>query len=250
MNFPFLTRQTISNYVSLNAAEKLALFEGGMVVLIDKPLGWTSFDVVHRVRMARRVKRVGHCGTLDPFATGLLVICFGKATKAVDSLMVGDKIYDAVLTLGKTTDSYDSEGEIISESEWRHLTHEEIARSVASLIGEQDQIPPDFSAIKIGGKPAYKFARKGTKIVLAPRKIIIHNIELLRIEDELLFIRVTCTKGTYIRSLARDIGESLGCGAFASSLRRIRSGDLDIDSALSVDNFRELFRHESASKDA
>ena len=204
------------------------------VILIDKPVGPTSFQMVQRVRRALGVKKVGHAGTLDPFASGLLVICVGRpATKQISRFMAGEKEYEARMRLGVETDSQDLEGKVIRHRSVPKLSRERIDRILAGFVGETMQTPPQYSALKHKGKPLYYYARKGIKVVKEPRKVVIREISCLGSEGDTLDIRVICGKGTYIRTLAADIGEELGCGAHLIALRRLRCGNLKVSHAVS-----------------
>ncbi len=203
------------------------------VLLIDKPVGPTSFRIVQQVRRALSIKKVGHAGTLDPLASGLLVVCVSRgATKHIDKIMVGEKEYIGTLCLGKQTTTLDSEGEITVTGSTAHITEEDIRQCLTRFLGEQSQIPPQYSAVKHKGKPLYHYARKGEVIEKEPRLIFIRELELLEVEGDLVTVRVVCSKGTYIRTLADDIGRELGCGAYLSGLRRTRSGILHVDNAI------------------
>lgn len=221
----------------------MAEFEAG-VFLIDKPVGPSSFSMVRHVRRVLQMKKVGHAGTLDPFASGLLVICAGRpATKMISRLMEGEKEYLATLTLGKETTTQDPEGEVIAECEVKTLTSELVDECLQSFVGEQQQIPPQFSALKHKGKPLYYYARQGIEIKKEPRTISIQCLQrtdagiLLGGAANELKIRVVCSKGTYIRTLAADIGGKLGCGAYLSELRRIRSGAFSVYDSFPGDEF-------------
>lgn len=217
-------------------------FLTGETLLIDKPLGWTSFDVVKRVRsiLTRRygIKKlkVGHAGTLDPLATGVLIVCTGRATKRIEQLQNGLKEYVADITLGATTPSYDLEKEIDATYPYEHITRDLVDRTLPSFVGHVMQVPPVFSAVKVDGKRAYSLARKGKEVELKAKPLEIKELEVLAFEPPLLRVRVLCSKGTYIRALARDIGESLGSGAHLSALRRTRVGEFTIDRCLSLDD--------------
>jgi tRNA pseudouridine55 synthase len=220
-------------------------FKTGAVLLFDKPLDWTSFDVVNKVRwmLCRKLDvkklKVGHAGTLDPKATGLVIVCTGKATKTVDLLQAEDKEYVATLKLGATTPSYDLEKEEDQTFPTDHITKELIEEHLKQFIGEIDQIPPIFSAIKVDGKRAFDFARKGKELELKARKIVISDITILRFEMPELVLNIQCGKGTYIRSLARDLGESLECGAYLTGLIRTRSGSNVLENAWTIENFEK-----------
>ncbi|MBC7447685.1 MAG: tRNA pseudouridine(55) synthase TruB [Hymenobacteraceae bacterium] len=212
----------------------LNLFDSdGALWLLDKPLTWTSFDVVNKVRNILRQK-VGHAGTLDPLASGLLILGSGKGTKLMESLMGQEKEYTGTLTLGQTTLSADRETAVSQERPWQYLTEEVIRAATVAFTGVIQQHPPLFSAIKIGGKKAYELARKGKDIVPDARPVTITIFEITAIAGPEVAFRVVCSKGTYIRSLARDLGEALGCGAHLSSLVRTRIGDYRLTNAFSL----------------
>ena len=212
----------------------------GEILYIDKPKGWTSFDAVKRVRGAllRRMKikklKVGHAGTLDPLATGVMIVCTGKATKLIDSLQAGVKEYIADIALGATTPSFDLETAIDATYPVDHITRQMVEDVLSRFIGRIEQIPPKFSACKIDGKRAYSLARAGKDVDLKPKILVIDDIELLDYSTSNIRVRVVCSKGTYIRALARDIGEALGSGAHLTDLRRTRVGDISIDRCMSV----------------
>jgi tRNA pseudouridine55 synthase len=212
----------------------------GSLWLLNKPLNWTSFDVVNKVRNILRQK-VGHAGTLDPLASGLLILGSGRGTKQMESLMGQDKEYTGTLTLGQTTPSCDRETGVDQELPWQHLTIDDVRAATAAFTGLIQQHPPLFSAIKIGGKKAYELARKGKSIVPDARPVTIHEFEILGIEGPEVSFRVACSKGTYIRSLARDLGAALGCGAHLSSLVRTRIGAYRLEDAFSLEQM-EPFR--------
>lgn len=217
-------------------------FEEGEVLLINKPLGWTSFDVVNRLRIAIReclgIKKikVGHAGTLDPLADGLLILCTGKFTKQIDDYQAQEKEYIGTFTLGATTPSFDLEHDIDERYEYKHITPEMITRVVESFTGNIEQIPPVFSAIKINGKRAYKFARKEKELKLEPRPITISQFEITGTELPDVHFKISCSKGTYIRSLARDFGHALQSGAHLTRLRRTRIGDFKLSEAWNLDD--------------
>ncbi len=222
-------------------------FITGETIYIDKPLKWTSFDVVKRVRgalqrrLGRRLK-VGHAGTLDPLATGVMVICTGRSTKLIDTLQAGVKEYIATIKLGATTPSFDLETEIDATYPTAHITRELIEETLPRFRGTISQIPPAFSACKVDGKRAYKIARQGKDPDLKPKTLVIDEIEMLQFENMELTIRVVCSKGTYIRALARDIGAALHSGGHLTSLRRTRVGSATIDRCISVDSAIKLIR--------
>lgn len=213
---------------------------------IDKPYEWTSFDAVKRLRGALQRKlgirkfKVGHAGTLDPLATGVLIVCTGKATKRIAELQEGTKEYVADIMLGATTPSYDLETEIDSRYPWEHITPEGIKEILPRFVGCVMQVPPVFSAVKVDGKRAYKFARKGAEVELKAKPLQIDEIEVLSYEAPMLRIRVVCSKGTYIRALARDIGEALGSGAHLTALRRTRVGDIKIADCQTLDEALQM----------
>lgn len=217
-------------------------FVAGEIIAIDKPLTWTSFDAVKRVRGAiqRRLHmkkfKVGHAGTLDPLATGVLIVCTGRATKEIDRLQAGTKEYVAELTLGATTPSFDLETEIDATYPKEHITAELVAEVLPRFQGTIMQVPPVYSAVKIDGKRAYKYARTGTEVELKAKPLVIDELEMLESElPDRLRLRIVCSKGTYIRALARDIGEALGSGAHLTALRRTRVGDITIADCVSPD---------------
>lgn len=215
-------------------------FVSGQILRVDKPLHWTSFDVVKRIRgvLRRRcgIKRfkVGHAGTLDPLATGVMLVCTGRATKLINDLQSGRKEYLATICLGATTPSHDLETEIDSTSPIDHLTEADVRRALEQFKGVIDQVPPIFSAVKIDGKRAYKFARRGEAPEIKPKQVEISELELLSCRLPEVRLRIICGKGTYIRSLARDLGAALGVGAHLTALRRTRVGDTSIYQCLSA----------------
>lgn len=218
-------------------------FLGGEVLLFDKDLDWTSFDLVQRVRntlckkMGIKKMKVGHAGTLDPLATGLMILCTGKFTKKIESFQAQEKEYTATLKLGATTPSFDLETEEDSSTDISFITLQAVENTIKKFQGEIEQVPPIFSAVKVNGKRAFNYARNGEEVKLQPKKIVIKKIEVESFDLPYLKIRVECSKGTYIRSLARDIGESLKCGAYLTNLRRTRIGDFRVENAISVDFF-------------
>lgn len=220
-------------------------FLGGEVLLFDKNLDWTSFDLVQRVRntLCRKMKikkmKVGHAGTLDPLATGLMILCTGKATKRIESFQAKEKEYLATLKIGATTPSFDLETEEDSQKDYAHVSKEIFKMAVEKFEGEIEQIPPIFSAVKVKGKRAFEFARKGEELELRAKKIVIKEISIEKFELPFVEIKVTCSKGTYIRALARDIGEELKCGAYLYGLRRTRIGEFKVEDAITVDFFLE-----------
>lgn len=219
-----------------------AEFENGKVLNINKPEGWTSFDVVKKIRSTIRVKKVGHAGTLDPFATGVLLVCTGRATKQVEDLMQLEKEYVAELELGKTTDSFDRTGKILSETEVGQLAETEIQGVCAQFEGETLQTPPMYSALKINGQRLYELARKGITVERRPRKINIYRLDVLNMEIPSVTVRVVCSRGTYVRALAHDIGERLGCGAYLKALVRSRIGSYRLADAMTIEEFTTYYR--------
>lgn len=213
----------------------------GEIISVDKPLGWTSFDVVKRLRGAiqRRLDvkkfKVGHAGTLDPLATGVMIVVTGRATKRIEELQAGIKEYIATIALGATTPSFDLETEIDATYPTDHITRALVESTIKQFVGTIEQVPPSFSACKVGGKPAYLLARRGREVELKAKTLVIDEIELLNFEPESITLRVVCSKGTYIRALARDIGQALNTGAHLTALRRTRVGDVSADDCLSVE---------------
>jgi tRNA pseudouridine55 synthase len=211
----------------------------GKVLLINKPLHWTSFDAVKKIRILTGISKVGHAGTLDPLATGLLIICTGKFTKKINEYMAREKEYTGHFTLGAVTPTYDLESEPTDQKPFAHLTPQDIRQAAARFTGDIEQVPPLHSAIKKDGKPAYLSARKGKELKLDPRKVHIPVFEIPRVELPIVHFRVVCSTGTYIRSLAYDMGQALGCGAFLSSLCRTRIGEFKLEDAVDMKTFEE-----------
>ncbi|HEX7903393.1 MAG TPA: tRNA pseudouridine(55) synthase TruB [Chitinophagaceae bacterium] len=214
-------------------------FEEGRVLLINKPIEWTSFGVVSKIRNLIRIKKVGHAGTLDPLATGLLILCTGKFTKRINEYMAREKEYAGTFTLGSTTPTYDLESEPVNFKEITSLSNEKIQCATKNFIGEIMQVPPAHSAIKVNGKRVYELARQGMDVKLEPRKVTISEFEITRIELPVVHFRVVCSTGTYIRSLANDFGEALECGAYMSRLCRTRIGEFKLEDAMSIEAFAE-----------
>jgi tRNA pseudouridine55 synthase len=209
-------------------------------ILIDKPAGPTSHDVVDAIRRRFQIKKVGHCGTLDPNATGLLIIVLGRGTKLSEKLMGDDKVYEGTIKFGETTASYDSDGELIGSLPVPPMTLEQLNTDATSFLGDQMQMPPMVSAIKKNGVPLYKLARKGIEVEREPRLVHIYNFRFTRYEEPLGDFRVACTKGTYVRSIAHDLGQKLGCGAHLAALRRSVSGKFDVAEATRLDEVLKL----------
>ena len=209
-------------------------------LLIDKPAGPTSHDVVDNIRRQFRLHKVGHCGTLDPNATGLLIIVLGRGTKLSEKLMSSDKVYEGTVKFGETTASYDADGELVASLPVPPTTVEELNQLAATFVGDQMQTPPMVSAIKKDGVPLYKLARKGIEVVREPRLIHIYNFRFSEYQEPVGHFRVACTKGTYVRSLAHELGQKLGCGAHLANLRRTVSGKFDVKDAMEFEEVLNL----------
>lgn len=212
------------------ALPTISPFDGALI--IDKPATWTSHDVVAKVRNHFRLEKVGHCGTLDPMATGLLILVLGKATKYSERFMSSDKVYEGVMRLGETTDSYDADGELTGSMLVPPLSVDDLNEAAASFTGDLMQTPPMVSAVKVGGTPLYKLARKGQQVAREPRLVHVYTYRFDDYEEPFAYFKVSCTKGTYVRSLAHDLGQKLGCGAHLTKLRRTASGRFDIADAV------------------
>ena len=210
-------------------------FEEGRVLLIDKPLDWTSFDVVRKIRNQIKIKKVGHAGTLDPLATGLLIVCTGKFTKKITEFMAQEKEYTGTITLGACTPTYDLESVPEQIKPTNHLTETDIQQALLAFKGPIEQVPPAHSAIKINGKRVYELARKGKEVQLEPRPVTIYAFDITRFALPEIDFRVVCSTGTYIRSLANDLGAALGVGGYLSALRRTRIGTFTVDEAITPD---------------
>ncbi|MCS7049320.1 MAG: tRNA pseudouridine(55) synthase TruB [Verrucomicrobiae bacterium] len=221
---------------------ELTVFDG--VLLVDKPRGPTSHDVVDQVRRHFGFRKVGHCGTLDPMATGLLVLVLERATKIQQRLMSDDKTYEGILRLGIITDSHDADGRVVAEQPVPPLTPDDLEAVLAKFRGDIWQTPPMVSAVKHAGTPLYKLARKGQVIEREPRLVHIYELTVLEFEPPDVRLRVTCTKGTYVRTLCHDIGVALGCGGHLAALRRTRSGRFDVSDALPLDRVMTLTREQ------
>jgi tRNA pseudouridine55 synthase len=219
-------------------------FLEGQVLVFDKPLYWTSFDLVKKVKNLIRNSykykklKVGHAGTLDPLATGLMIICTGRATKTISNFQGMDKEYIATFCLGKTTPSFDLETKVNSIKPLDGIDEELVKDSLKSFLGEQQQIPPMFSAKNIGGKRAYEYARKGIEKVLPAKTVIFHELELLGYDLPYIKMKINCSKGTYVRALARDLGLKLGCGAYLSELVRTSVGEFKLEDAMKLEEFK------------
>ena len=225
-------------------------FKEGRVFLIDKPLTWTSFNAVSKIKWlikkqykVKKIK-VGHAGTLDPLATGLLIICTGKFTKRIDTFQAQKKEYTGTFTIGATTPSYDMETEVNNTFATDHITKDQVLETAKSFIGEQDQFPPIFSALKKGGKRLYEMARAGQEVEVEARRIDIQEFEITRIELPEIDFRVVVSKGTYIRSLAFDFGKRMNSGGYLSALRRTKIGEFNVDDAISPEEFEKQFKEE------
>lgn len=218
--------------------EKNTVFEGGKVLLIDKPLRWTSFDVVRKIRNLIRIKKVGHAGTLDPLATGLLIVCTGKFTKKINEFMAEEKEYTGTITLGAITPTYDLESEPQDFKPFESISNEQLQQAAQSLTGAILQTPPIHSAIKKDGKRVYELARKGIDVKLDARPVTIYEFEIVKADLPNIHFRIVCSTGTYIRSLANDFGAALGCGGYLSSLCRTRIGNFLLKDAMSMEEFQ------------
>lgn len=226
--------------------QPLQNYADGQVILFDKPLKWTSFDIVKKVRILTKVKKVGHAGTLDPLATGLLIVCTGKFTKKINEYMGMEKEYTGTFTLGSTTDTYDLEKEPENFKDTSHITAEMIHAATLQFIGDILQMPPQHSAIKKDGKRLYESARLGIEVKVDPRPVTIKEFVITRIEMPVVHFKVVCSTGTYIRSLANDFGEALGVGAYMSSLRRTRIGIFNVADAYNLESFEAAIQQQRA----
>jgi len=231
-------------------------FASGQTLLFNKPLGWTSFDVVNKVRRTIRIKKVGHAGTLDPLATGLLILCTGKHTKTIEGIQGQEKVYEALIQLGATTASYDAEQPEENIQDATHVTEEQIRAEIAShFLGKIQQVPPAFSAIKVKGKRAYKAARAGKPLELKKREVEIYEFDLLGPGEfpASWKARIRCSKGTYIRSLAHDLGQNLGVGGYLKGLIRTQIGGFKLEDAWEVQDFvekvKEAFKEQEGAKE-
>ncbi len=229
-----ITKSVINNYEPD--------FESGEMILLDKSLFKSSFDIVYKVRKAINVKKVGHAGTLDPMATGLLIVCTGKKTKEISEFRGLDKTYSGTFCLGKTTPSFDMETEFDSEYGIEGVTAEKVTEASSAFLGKSFQVPPIYSAVKHNGKSLYQFARKGVEIIKEPREIFISSFKITGIELPDLYFEITCSSGTYIRVIANDFGKMIGCGAYLKKLRRTKIGDYNVDEALTISEFTEKYK--------
>ena len=217
-------------------------YEQGQVLLINKPLHWTSFDAVRKIRNLVKTRKVGHAGTLDPLATGLLIICTGAFTKRINEFMAAEKEYTGTFTLGSTTPTFDLESVPENIKDYSLITHQQIFDTAKKFTGEILQVPPIHSAIKKDGRRVYELARQGQEVKLEPRKITIKEFEISTIDLPVVSFRVVCTTGTYIRSLANDFGEALGCGAYLSSLCRTRIGAFSLSGSMTIEEAEIIIR--------
>jgi tRNA pseudouridine55 synthase len=234
---------TFHVFLHLPAMLQKNKYEEGQVLLVDKPLEWTSFDVVRKIRYLTKTKKVGHAGTLDPLATGLLIICTGKITKKINEYMAQEKEYTGTITLGAVTPTYDLESQPENFSSFEGITSNQLEKAAALLTGQIMQVPPIHSAIKKEGKRVYELARKGVEVKLEPRPVTISEFELTDIKLPVVQFRVVCSTGTYIRSLANDFGAILGCGGYLSSLCRTRIGSFLLKDAKSVEEWEKEIRN-------
>ncbi len=216
-------------------------FINGEVLLVDKPLHWTSFDVVAKLRNLCKTKKIGHAGTLDPLATGLLIVCTGKKTKSINEYQNLNKTYQATICLGATTPTYDAEFAPENPKPYEHITEQEVKNAIKKhFLGEISQIPPAYSAIKVQGKSAYQLARKGKEVKLEPRRVHIYRFEVVHFSLSYLDVEIECSKGTYIRSLAHDLGQILGTGAYLTQLRRTKIGEISVEQAKTMTEWIEI----------
>ena len=216
----------------------------GEMILIDKPLTWTSFDVVKKLKWACKFKKIGHAGTLDPLATGLLILCTGKKTKQIDTYQAQEKEYEGTLVLGKTTPSVDLETEFDQELPVDHISQDALAAAARQLTGVLQQFPPIYSAVRVGGERLYKKARRGESVEIKPREVTVKSFEVTTDDFPNIHFRIVCSKGTYIRSLVRDFGQILESGAYLSALRRTRIGDFSVSDSIPMDEFIQKKRAE------
>ena len=237
-----MCRLLTADYKANSVQKLMNKYDEGQMLLIDKPVNWTSFDVVRKVRYLTKTKKVGHAGTLDPLATGLLIVCTGRFTRKINEYMSKEKEYTGTITLGSTTPTFDLESLPGNFKEFAQITSEEIMRSTKLFTGEIMQIPPVHSAIKQDGKRVYELARKGIEVKLEPRKLFIREFEITAINLPQVTFRVVCSTGTYIRSLANDFGAALHCGGYLSSLCRTRIGEFELKDAYSMEELVEMIK--------
>jgi len=230
----------------MSALQAFDVFDGAL--LIDKPTGWTSHDVVAAIRRHFKIRKVGHCGTLDPNATGLLIIVLGRGTKLSEILMAQDKVYAGAIKLGETTNSYDADGELVASLPVPPLTLDLLNELATGFVGDLMQTPPMVSAKKIQGVPLYKLARKGLEVPREPRLVHVYNFRFAAYTEPIGEFRLACTKGTYVRSIAHELGQKIGCGAHLASLRRLDSGRFNVANAVPLDQVLKLSARELESK--
>lgn len=223
--------------------EKSLLTDDGLMLFIDKPKDFSSARIVNVVKKVLNVKKAGHSGTLDPKATGLMIVCTGKKTKTLNEFLGSDKEYEGIMIIGGKTRSYDSETEVFDVHPVTHLAEKDIRDTASEFIGEMQQIPPMFSAVKHKGKPLYKYARKGKDLERSPRNVIIREFEITSVNIPVVSFRILCSKGTYIRSLVNDFGEKLGVGAYLKELRRTRIGEFNVRNSLTLDQFLSKYKN-------
>lgn len=219
-------------------------YNNGQTLLVDKDLDWTSFDVVKKIKNIIKCKKVGHAGTLDPLATGLLIICTGKNTKKINDIQNQDKVYTGEFILGKSTSSHDLETEFNSQKDIKNITNDRIEEVSKRFVGEQLQRPPKFSAVKVNGKRAYEYARDNEEVKIKEKEINIYKFKITEYNLPNISFKISCTKGTYIRSIARDFGEMLGCGAVLSKLRRTEIGNYNVEDAFKVKDLAHKLKKE------
>ena len=219
-------------------------YNNGQTLLVDKDLDWTSFDVVKKIKNIIKCKKVGHAGTLDPLATGLLIICTGKNTKKINDIQNQDKVYTGEFILGKSTPSHDLETEFNSQKDIKNITSDRIEEVSKRFVGEQLQRPPKFSAVKVNGKRAYDYARDNEEVKIKEKNINIYEFKITEFNLPNISFKISCTKGTYIRSIARDFGEKLGCGAVLSKLRRTEIGNYNVEDAFKVNDLADKLKKE------
>ena len=219
-------------------------YNNGQTLLVDKDLDWTSFDVVKKIKNIIKCKKVGHAGTLDPLATGLLIICTGKNTKKINDIQNQDKVYTGEFILGKSTPSHDLETEFNSQKDIKNITSDRIEEVSKRFVGEQLQRPPKFSAVKVNGKRAYEYARDNEDVKIKEKNINIYEFKITEYNLPNISFKISCTKGTYIRSIARDFGEKLGCGAVLSKLRRTEIGNYNVEDAFKVNDLADKLKKE------
>ena len=219
-------------------------YNNGQTLLVDKDLDWTSFDVVKKIKNIIKCKKVGHAGTLDPLATGLLIICTGKNTKKINDIQNQDKVYTGEFILGKSTPSHDLETEFNSQKDIKNITSDRIEEVSKRFVGEQLQRPPKFSAVKVNGKRAYEYARDNEDVKIKEKNINIYEFKITEFNLPNISFKISCTKGTYIRSIARDFGEKLGCGAVLSKLRRTEIGNYNVENAFKINDLADKLKKE------